>query len=227
MNKDIKVSLSSLLILFLLGSFSSIFAEDSKKPCAYEYFNAIATLKMNAHVSIFVEFSSKNPPFQEVKEFTIRNEQMKKLRPMGIFRSDELIPAKVGRIVKGICTQTTYKIREEYDKIVQTKILWFNDDYTDKDHSEEVKYIYKNFSALKYDFPDATLKIYGHFDKRKLHEYSSDHALSYADTIKKMLIKEGLSKESIQTFSYSNDTMPDVDSKKIYERVTFTIELNY
>lgn len=213
--------------IIIMGVILSSVLHASKNACKYEYFPAIATLIAHKHVSILVEFTAKNPPFKEVKEFYIRGGQLKKLGLNGYFGFDDILPAKVGHLTNGDCDPLSYKIREEYYNVVQKKILWFNNDNMDKDHSEEIKFIYKNFSALKHDFPNAILKIYGHFDKRTLHEHSSDYALFYADTIRQMLIKEGLSKEYMQTFSYSNEPMPDFNSKKIYDKVTFTIELNY
>ena len=226
-NKYINLTFSLLFTLFLFGSVSNIYAQSDGDACTYVYFPAIATLKINKHVSTVVEFTSKTPPLKEVKEFYIRGGQLDRLGLKGYFGFDDILPAKIGHLVKGDCNQKSYKIREEYYKVVQTEIHWFNDDYTDKEHTEEVNHIYKNFAALKSDFPNATLMIYGHLDQRKQHEYSSNSALSYADTIKTMLIAKGLDAEALQTSAYHNDLIPDMDSKLIYEKVTFKIELNY
>lgn len=227
MYKNLKVSLYLLLVFFLLGSFSILYTKDSKKNCEYEYFNGTATLKGNKHVSVVVEFTAKKQPFKQVKEFYIRGGQIERLGLKGYFGHDDILPVKIGRLVKGECEPKRHKIREEYYKVVQTEILWFNDDYTDKDHTKEVALIFQNFSALKRDFPNIVLKIHGHFDQRKQHEYSSDLALSYADTIKTMLIAKGLNATSLQTSAYHDDPMPDIDSKEIFERVSFKIKLNF
>jgi len=184
--------------------------------CSYYSYPAAATLKETKENAFSIEFKTRSS-HRTYKE---------RIPKAGILHLNKQLPIIVHRRTEGSCKPLSFNLQKEYLNIITTTILWFDSEYKKRDLAKEVQKLFKEFSLIKKDFPHAILNIYGHYDHRTLHEYSSDYALSYAQTVEKALIKKGIKKASLQSLAYHKDPFPDFHEKRVYERITFSVDIH-
>lgn len=193
-----------LVVLFLTGC-----SLPSGGTCKYETFNGYAIVKDIKKDHILVDPYPKGLG-------TISKYISIQPYPVDI---GEVLPGELSVLVDGSCAPGGFSIKDKEFFGIKKSVVYFSDNgegIIEKDADQKITEIAKYFLALKKDYPDSILILYGHASKGT-DEYRYSLALTwYAQRVKDKLLEKGLSEKSLLIIAYDTRTE---------DKVTFSVDL--